>query len=100
MKSFVFHWFIGSLVSTIALSAGSGGSVLRGVHADLYLTGEMSHHEVLDAIHNDRHVVLCEHSNSERGFLKVFAHNLSQNLLEGKVDVVVSSSDADPLNIV
>ena len=34
------------LVSTVAVCAGSGASVLRGVKADLYVTGEMSHHEV------------------------------------------------------
>lgn len=31
------------LIETIALCAGSGGSVLKGVKADVYLTGEMSH---------------------------------------------------------
>lgn len=30
-------------VRTVAICAGSGGSVLDGVDADVYLTGEMSH---------------------------------------------------------
>lgn len=30
-------------ISTIAICAGSGSSVLKGVEADLYLTGEMGH---------------------------------------------------------
>ena len=34
---------LNSLVSSIAVCAGSGGSLLSGVEADLYFTGEMSH---------------------------------------------------------
>lgn len=34
---------LGSLVETVALCAGSGGSVLSDQPADLYWTGEMSH---------------------------------------------------------
>lgn len=34
-----YNLFSESMVSTIALCAGSGGSVLKGVDADLYLTG-------------------------------------------------------------
>ena len=37
------------------------------------LPGEMSHHEVLDAVHRGTHVILTRHSNSERGFLEVAA---------------------------
>ena len=71
-------------VQTIALCAGSGASVLKGVKADVYLTGEMSHHDVLDAVSHGIHVILCEHSNTERGFLKVFEEKLKADL-EGKV---------------
>ena len=86
-------------VQTVALCAGSGASVLRGVHADVYLTGEMSHHEVLGAVSRGTHVILCEHSNTERGFLHVFREKLVQ-LLEGRVEVFVSCNDADPLQVV
>lgn len=89
-----------SLVSTIGICAGSGASLLRGVKADLYLSGEMSHHEVLDAVHDGHHVILCEHSNSERGFLTHFAHTLANTLLSGKVQVLVSVTDKDPLEVV
>ncbi|KAM7433865.1 NGG1 interacting factor variant 2 [Porites harrisoni] len=87
-----------SSVQTIALCAGSGASVLRGIQADVYLTGEMSHHDILDAVSRGVHVILCEHSNTERGFLTEFRGKLVE-LLEGKVDVMVSSNDADPLQI-
>ena len=35
------------MVSSVAVCAGSGSSILLGVAADLFVTGEMSHHEVL-----------------------------------------------------
>lgn len=44
-------------------------------------TGEMSHHEVLDAVHKGIHVILTRHSNSERGFLKVAANHHLKNLM-------------------
>lgn len=87
-----------SVVQTIALCAGSGASVLRDRKADVYLTGEMSHHEVLDAVSRGVHVILCEHSNTERGFLTEFQIKLNL-LLEEKIDVLVSSVDADPLTV-
>ena len=90
----------GDLVNTIAICAGSGGSVLQGVKADMYLTGEMSHHNVLDAVSNGIHVVLGEHSNTERGFFKdVFSIVLSV-MLDGKFVIHESTSDVDPIIVV
>lgn len=85
-------------VSSIAVCAGSGGSVLKGVKADVLLTGEMSHHEVLEAVSNGCHVILCEHSNTERGFLKIFQNRLN-DLLDNQVQILVSSLDGDPLQV-
>ena len=42
---------LASQVGRVGVCAGSGGSVLAGAKADLILTGEMSHHEVLDFVH-------------------------------------------------
>ncbi|XP_063791219.1 NIF3-like protein 1 [Pseudophryne corroboree] len=88
-----------SLVRVMAVCAGSGSSILSGVPADLYLTGEMSHHEVLDAVAEGRSVILCEHSNSERGYLQDLCAQITQ-ALEGKVEVVLSEVDEDPLRVV
>ena len=38
-------------VYSVGVCAGSGGSVLAAAQVDLILTGEMSHHEVLDFVH-------------------------------------------------
>lgn len=88
-----------SSVRSVAVCAGSGASVLRGVKADLYITGEMSHHEVLAAAATGTSVILSEHSNSERGFLSVFRERLAVRLPE-TVNVVLSKTDRDPLEVV
>lgn len=112
-----------SKVDSVALCAGSGASVLKGVKADLYLTGkkvlfieqgfvitqikstllrsmlftgEMLHHDILDAAQKGITVILTNHSDSERGFLKIFKSEL-QKRLEYQVDVIVSNQDRDPL---
>lgn len=85
-------------ISSIAICAGSGGSVLKNVAADVYLTGEMSHHEVLDAVHRGVNVILCEHSNTERGFLGHWKNVMKDAM--NQVEIVVSASDHDPLEIV
>ncbi|KAF4085353.1 hypothetical protein AMELA_G00117310 [Ameiurus melas] len=87
-----------SVVKSVAVCAGSGASVLQGVKADLYITGEMSHHEVLDAVSKGTSVILSEHSNSERGFLTVFKERLSAHLPES-VTIIVSQKDKDPLQV-
>ena len=50
---------------------------------------------MLDAVHAGSSVVLVEHSNSERGFLKVLAETLRARL--PGVEVLVSERDRDPL---
>ncbi|XP_026329477.1 NIF3-like protein 1 isoform X2 [Hyposmocoma kahamanoa] len=86
-------------VNTVALCAGSGSSVLKGVAADLYLTGEMLHHDVLDAAQKGISVILTNHSDSERGYLRIFKTHL-QARLENQVQVIVSDIDKDPLTTV
>lgn len=86
-------------INTIAVCAGSGSGVLNGVNVDLLLTGEMSHHGVLDAIHAGSHVILCQHSNTERGYLKQFQQKLV-SLVGSSVEIFVSEVDQDPLMVV
>ncbi|XP_066246415.1 NIF3-like protein 1 [Euwallacea similis] len=85
-----------SPISIVALCAGSGASVLGTVAADLYLTGEMSHHEVLEATQRGISVILCNHSDSERGFLKIFQKLFANEHLA----VHVSQQDRDCLTTV
>lgn len=88
------------LVHTAAACAGSGGSVLQGVRANLLLTGEMSHHQVLDATSRGCAVILCEHSNTERGYLQSVYRSQLEKAFNGQVEVAISTVDRDPLEIV
>ena len=87
---------------TIALCAGAGGSVVSSSHADLFLTGEMRHHDILDANARGTSVVLCDHTNTERGYLPILRRMLMNQLgAAGKqVKIDVSKADAEPLSIV
>lgn len=79
---------LNSLVSTVAVCAGSGASLLNGLDVDLYLTGEMLHHDVLEATQKGIHVILCNHSDSERGYLKLFKRKFESELLKVKVSEI------------
>ncbi|CAK4002652.1 NGG1 interacting factor Nif3 [Lecanosticta acicola] len=74
------------MISSIALCAGSGGSLFaeaekNGEDVDLYFTGELSHHEALAAIEKGKAIVCLFHSNTERGFL----HSILKGQLERTV---------------
>jgi dinuclear metal center YbgI/SA1388 family protein len=86
------------VIRRVAVCPGAGGSVLDRVPADLYLTGEMRHHDVLAATARGTHVVLTDHTNTERGYLPQFARRI-QNEVSG-VEVRISKNDSDPLKIV
>ncbi|KDE04193.1 hypothetical protein, variant 1 [Microbotryum lychnidis-dioicae p1A1 Lamole] len=69
-------------IKTIAICAGSGSSVLSGVKADLYLSGELDHHATLLCNAKGIHVILTNHSASERPWLKPFAPRLAKAMNE------------------
>jgi dinuclear metal center YbgI/SA1388 family protein len=85
-------------VRSIAVAAGAGGSVLRGVGADVFITGEMSHHDALAAVAAGTSVVCAGHSNTERGFLPVLKKRLD-SALDGDLDVRIARSDRDPFTV-
>ena len=60
-----------------------GGSLLKGLDVDVFVTGELSHHEALAAKERGVTVITTLHSNSERAFLSAqMMDKLSQTLLE------------------
>jgi hypothetical protein len=87
-------------VRRVAVCAGSCGDLLevaiaRG--AELYLTGELKHHDALRAASVGLTVVCVLHSNSERATLSRLRGRLG-DLLPG-VDVSLSTADRDPFSI-
>jgi len=84
-------------IKTVAVCAGAGSDILKGVPADCYLTGEMSHHHVLAAILGGIHVILCEHTHTERGYLPVLLQILSRVFPD--LQITISRCDRNPLEI-
>lgn len=83
--------------TAIGLCAGSGGELIAGARkhgATLFITGELKHHDRLDAAAHGTSVLLCGHTETERPYLRVLARRL-QRLLPG-LKVAVSKADRPP----
>jgi dinuclear metal center YbgI/SA1388 family protein len=86
-----------AVVSRIAVAAGSGGDLLDDAfreRAELFVTGEIRHHDALSAVARGVAVVATLHSNSERAAVRAYAGRLARRL-EG-VTVTASEADGDP----
>jgi putative NIF3 family GTP cyclohydrolase 1 type 2 len=66
--------------------------------AELYLTGELRHHDALRAAGAGMTVVAVLHSNSERAVLKRLRERLMAEL--GGLQCELSRQDRDPFRIV
>jgi dinuclear metal center YbgI/SA1388 family protein len=87
-------------ITRAAVCAGSCGEMLDNAikaGAQLYLTGEMRHHEALKAAAHSLTVVCTLHSNSERAVLKRLKKRLEET--EGICPIMISQSDRDPFVI-
>lgn len=92
---------VDSSIKTIAVCAGSGSSVFaRAKRVDVQITGELTHHAVLDAIHRGTSVILCDHTNTERGFLRLIKRRFDEKFPAEQLTTLISERDRDPLEIV
>ena len=90
----------GAPVRSVSVAAGSGsGAFDGGPPSDLYVTGEMRHHDVLAHLARGASVVLCEHSSSERGFLSALRERLLRET-DTEVSVTIARADTEPLTVV
>jgi dinuclear metal center YbgI/SA1388 family protein len=84
-------------VRTAAVCAGSCGKIINSIIAakcDLYVTGELKHHQALAAQEAGLCCLCLSHSVSERFIIKKLAQRL-QKLIK-TVTITVSNNDADP----
>lgn len=89
-------------IEVVAVCAGAGVSLFRDFvdspvsnqKIDLFVTGEAGHHFAFDCVERSSCLILTEHSNSERGYLREV---LAGQLGEG---CIVSEIDRDPIIIV
>jgi len=87
-------------ITTAAVCAGSGGQMLddalRG-GAQLYLSGEIRHHDALRAAAAGMTIVCTLHSNSERAVLKRLKKRLEET--PGMPPIQISAVDHDPFAV-
>lgn len=85
------HLGIGFVVSTdprrmahnVAVVPGAGATLLEVALAqdcDLFITGEVTHHQALAAFSRGCSLILTGHTNSERGYLPILARRLVELL--------------------
>ena len=85
-------------IRKIAVCAGAGGSVFEKLSGyDLYFTGEMRHHDVVSRASSGSSVILCEHTHTERGYLRVLGQRLASETSSAVV-FHLSQRDRDPLS--
>ena len=86
-------------ITAAAVGAGSCGSMWRNAagKADVFLTGEMRHHDALAAVAAGLTVICVGHSNSERPALPIIAERLAVEVKN--VKMLISQTDKDPFEI-
>lgn len=85
-------------VERVAVCPGSGESLLGAAMkagAQVFITGEMKHHETLGALDAGISVILAGHTETERGYLPTLAAKLNQ--ISPAFGAQVSLEDRPPL---
>jgi len=84
-------------IKQVGVCAGAGGSILNEAKPiDAFLTGEMRHHDILEAQAKGIMVMLAGHTQTERPYLKVYRQHLTD--AGGKsVQWTISKADQPPL---
>lgn len=85
------------IVRKVALIGGAAGEYwteAKVAGADVYLTGEASHHHSLDAMQEEVAILVGGHWNTERPVLAIVKKDIEANVED--VNAIVSESDRDP----
>jgi putative NIF3 family GTP cyclohydrolase 1 type 2 len=90
-------------VERIAVGAGYGNGVLKDIKADMFITGEVTHHEILREVHRGVSFIVTDHSDTERGYGYVFRERFLDLLKKNndpQVEIIISEKDRDPLEYI
>lgn len=85
-------------ITHVGVCPGSGASLSPAAAREgckVYVTGEMSHHDVVGAMHAGMSVIVAGHTNTERGYLPRLKQKLTA-MLPGQA-IELSAEDGDPL---
>jgi dinuclear metal center YbgI/SA1388 family protein len=83
---------------TIGVVPGSGGSmaqIAKNEGCELFITGEMTHHNILAASQAGLCVLLAGHTNTERGYLSRLREKLEKLLPQAQL--MISQTDKDEI---
>lgn len=81
-------------IERVGVCPGAGASLLETAideGCQLFVTGEMRHHEALAAIEKGVSILLAGHTNTERGFLPIYAERIREKA--PGLEVVHASAD-------
>jgi dinuclear metal center YbgI/SA1388 family protein len=84
-------------LTRVGVCPGSGAALAapaRSEECEVFVTGEMKHHEMLDALNGGLRLILAGHTNTERGYLPRLARTLERTLPGLKA--IVSVADRSP----
>jgi len=85
-------------ISYVGVCPGSGASLsklAKSEGCEVFVTGEMGHHDVMGALNAGMSVILGNHTSTERGYLPRLAAMISLAL--PKAQLLISQRDRDPL---
>lgn len=85
-------------VTRIGVVPGAGASLSRQARqegCDVFVTGEMKHHDILGALNSGMSVILGGHTATERGYLARLARSLQRELTGATI--AVSKADVEIL---
>lgn len=88
-------------LTRVGVCPGSGSSLARVAReqgCDVYVTGEMGHHDVLASLHAGLSLVIGGHTSTERGYLPRYREAIMQ--AAPGLEVIVSTEDEDPLALI
>jgi dinuclear metal center YbgI/SA1388 family protein len=83
-------------VARVGFCAGAGGSLLKDAGPiDAFVTGEMRHHDILDAHARGVAVILAGHTQTERPYLPVYRDRIRATTA-GEIAWTISNADRPP----
>ncbi|BCD68610.1 Nif3-like dinuclear metal center hexameric protein [Nitratiruptor sp. YY09-18] len=75
-------------IKRIALTTGSGGSLIDEVEADLFLTGDLKYHEAMKAQEMGLSIIDIGHYESERYFAQALAEQLKKEPIQAIIATI------------
>ncbi|QOG12723.1 Nif3-like dinuclear metal center hexameric protein [Arcobacter sp. FWKO B] len=86
-------------IKKIAITTGSGMSLLKSVKADCFLTGDIKYHDALEAKEMGISLIDIGHYDSEKYFVPLLMELLSKNLKINEIVGIIAPKDfKNPFN--